>query len=648
MYIKLALRNLRRSARDYGIYFLTVAVTVALMESFLALACARDVLSLSENMGILTTGIVGVSVLVALLSSCVIAYGVGFMLGQRKQEFALYQLMGMELRTVQRMFFWENGLLGLAAFGLGALLGTGLAGVLAQGVWWIFQTPHQYQVVASPKALGMTFLLFLLMYGVGALRAGRVLRRQSIQGLLTSRRANEVPGRWRPGRWFLLVAPALTGMALGLLLLRKALDMQTNGAWAYLAGGGGLLLGGVYALYRGLPGLLLAAARRRPKVKYSRGRLFYLGQMGARVATAGRVLAVTGILLTLALTALFVGLALGSGYRANMEAYYPYDAGVAVDASLTKQSAQPLLAAVNRQCPVEDSVTYFLYETPYGTEAMALSDYNHLRRILDLEEAELGPGEYLVHCDTWNFWEKIQQSLAQAPMLSLAGQRLTPGTPSLRTEPMEQYQMAGERGYALVVPDQVAQNLPEKGWRVVMDLQGGGTAALREEIRTFLHSAQWRPQLLPGRTMPEKVTMGVSVQAWGVANSLTGFTTLSFCGLYLSLVILLLSCTILAFHQLSALDRNQRQYAILRQLGVDRQTRSRWMAWELGTFFLLPFLLPAGVTGLLSAAAQRLMGPAVLQPGVFLLCGAAALGIFAGVYGLYFGVTYRLFRRSVG
>ena len=153
MYIKLALRNLRRSARDYGIYFLTVAVTVALMESFLALACARDVLSLSENMGILTTGIVGVSVLVALLSSCVIAYGVGFMLGQRKQEFALYQLMGMELRTVQRMFFWENGLLGLAAFGLGALLGTGLAGVLAQGVWWIFQTPHQYQVVASPKAL---------------------------------------------------------------------------------------------------------------------------------------------------------------------------------------------------------------------------------------------------------------------------------------------------------------------------------------------------------------------------------------------------------------------------------------------------------------------------------------------------------------
>lgn len=131
-----------------------------------------------------------------------------------------------------------------------------------------------------------------------------------------------------------------------------------------------------------------------------------------------------------------------------------------------------------------------------------------------------------------------------------------------------------------------------------MDLQGGGTAALREEIRTFLHSAQWRPQLLPGRTMPEKVTMGVSVQAWGVANSLTGFTTLSFCGLYLSLVILLLSCTILAFHQLSALDRNQRQYAILRQLGVDRQTRSRWVPGNWGPFSSSRFSCRPGVTGL--------------------------------------------------
>ena len=29
---------------------------------------------------------------------------------------------------------------------------------------------------------------------------------------------------------------------------------------------------------------------------------------------------------------------MGAGYKANMEAYYPYDAGVAIDAPLTKDS----------------------------------------------------------------------------------------------------------------------------------------------------------------------------------------------------------------------------------------------------------------------------------------------------------------------
>ncbi|MFR2156575.1 MAG: FtsX-like permease family protein [Evtepia gabavorous] len=361
-------------------------------------------------MGILTTGLWGLGS-AALLSSCVIAYGVGFMLGQRKQEFALYQLMGMELRTVQRMFFWENGLLGLAAFGLGALLGTGLAGVLAQGVWWIFQTPHQYQVVASPKA-GMTFLLFLLMYGVGALRAGRVLRRQSIQGLLTSRRANEVPGRWRPGRWFLLVAPALTGMALGLLLLRKALDMQTNGAWAYLAGGGGLLLGGVYALYRGLPGLLLAAARRRPKVKYSRGRLFYLGQMG-RGGHGGTGAGGDGDSAHPGSDRPVCGLAWEAVTGPIWRRTIPMTPGGG-GRPLTKQAPSPCWRRWTGNAPWRQRHLFPL-ETPYGTEAMALSDYNHLRRILDLEEAELGPGEYLVHCDTWNFGRRFNNLWPRPP-----------------------------------------------------------------------------------------------------------------------------------------------------------------------------------------------------------------------------------------
>lgn len=80
MYAKLALRNIRRSLRDYIIYFVTLTLTAALMYSFLALGFSSDVLAMAENMSMLTTGILLMSALVAFLSSFVIGYAIRFML----------------------------------------------------------------------------------------------------------------------------------------------------------------------------------------------------------------------------------------------------------------------------------------------------------------------------------------------------------------------------------------------------------------------------------------------------------------------------------------------------------------------------------------------------------------------------------------
>ena len=63
MYWKLAIQNIRRSLRDYIIYFVTLTLTAALMYSFLALGFSSDVLAMAENMSMLTTGIL-------LMSGC--------------------------------------------------------------------------------------------------------------------------------------------------------------------------------------------------------------------------------------------------------------------------------------------------------------------------------------------------------------------------------------------------------------------------------------------------------------------------------------------------------------------------------------------------------------------------------------------------
>lgn len=108
MYARLALRNIRRSLRDYIIYFVTTTLIAALMYSFLALGFSPDVISMSENMSMLTSGILILSVLIAFVTSFVIGYAIRFMLEQRKKEFATYELMGMEVKTVCRLFLAES------------------------------------------------------------------------------------------------------------------------------------------------------------------------------------------------------------------------------------------------------------------------------------------------------------------------------------------------------------------------------------------------------------------------------------------------------------------------------------------------------------------------------------------------------------
>ena len=648
MYSKLAFRNIRRSLRDYIIYFVTLTLTAALMYSFLALGFSPDILAMTENMSMLTTGILILSVLIAFMSSFVIGYAIRFMLGQRKKEFAAYELMGMEVKTVRNLFLVENGIIGGVAFLLGTLVGTGLSGLLNQVVQNIFEIPHTYRVLFSFRAWGMTLFFFILMYGFGMFRAAKVIRRQKVIDLLYDNQKNEEIRFQSLHRSVLTGLLSVAAMIAGVILLEKGLHIQTNEALLYFGGACLLILVGVYELHRNIPVLLYQFAKRNPHRKYREENLFFLGQIGRRIQSSGRTMAVVAILLTISLATMFLGLTMGAGYKANMEAYYPYDAGVAIDAPLTKNSMDSVLSFVDERCKVEDSVTYYLYAVPdEAIEALSLSDYNHLREILGLSPVSINNNEFFVHCDTWNYMDDIRQRLEQQPEITLNGQTLTVAETPILTEPMEQYQMAGTNGYVLVLPDEAASQLSGEKIRLVMKLEGGGYPELRSELRQFLNSGKWLPDIQPGQELPERVTMGVTVKAWGVANSLTGFTTLSFCGLYLSIIFIILSCSVLAFEQLSAIDKNQKHYAVIDRLGVSAQKQASLIRKELSTVFLIPLFFPIVLTILLVVGTQFIFGEAILQAGLVLFYGVITILLFCAIYLTYFGATMFLFKKVI-
>jgi len=177
--------------------------------------------------------------------------------------------------------------------------------------------------------------------------------------------------------------------------------------------------------------------------------------------------------------------------------------------------------------------------------------------------------------------------------------------------------MAGTNGYVLVLPDKVASQLPGEKIRLVMKLADGGYPELRSELRQFLNSGEWLPDIQPGQELPEKMTMGI------------------------------LSCSVLAFEQLSSIDKNRKNYAVIDRLGVSSQKQVALIRKELSTVFFIPLLFTIILTVFLIAGTQLLFGKSFLQEGLVLFYGMVTILLFCAIYLTYFGATMFLFKKVI-
>ena len=123
MFAKLALRNVRRSAKDYLVYFVTMTVVVALMFAFNSLLFAKDIQEMVDEVGILTVMLGLATFFIVIIVAWLINYMLRFIMEKRSREFGIYLLLGMEKRQIAQLYMRENMLLGAAAFLAGLVFG---------------------------------------------------------------------------------------------------------------------------------------------------------------------------------------------------------------------------------------------------------------------------------------------------------------------------------------------------------------------------------------------------------------------------------------------------------------------------------------------------------------------------------------------
>lgn len=188
---KLSLRNAKRQAKDYLVYFVTVVMSAALIYAFNDLVFSKELLQLSVRMEYLPEMIVFASIIVVCIIGWLVYYTTGFMLTKRSRELGTYILIGLEPKQVTRLFMMENLLIGTAAFVLGTILGSFLFQILRAIVLTLFGSPYRFGLSFSLKAVGLTLTYFTLIYLFAQLKCRKRIRSMKIYDLIYYEKRNE-------------------------------------------------------------------------------------------------------------------------------------------------------------------------------------------------------------------------------------------------------------------------------------------------------------------------------------------------------------------------------------------------------------------------------------------------------------------------
>lgn len=645
---KLSLRNARRQARDYLVYFVTVILSAALIHAFNGLVFSQELRALSSFMSSLPLITVLVSAVVIAIMGWLIRYIMNFMLSRRSRELGTYILIGLENGQVAQLFFLENLATGAAALSVGLLLGGLFFQILRAVTLSLFHMPYTFRLSASPKAVALTIAYFAVIYLLALRSCGKRLRRMQICELLSyDRRGEEEAIQSSRGRRRVFTVSIASGILGTLLLLSGSLLMGIMGA--------ALVMFFLYGFFLSFSSGVPAYFNARPGKKYGTHTLLVFRTLSFKLGTMGMTMATISLLFTGTIVSEGTGMLFGVLFQSRVEGTTCCDIFIGTTDGAPADFG-PYLDYIEENIPLRGSRQYRLYQgetrqmTDYLLERtdyyayyaydplMAYSDYAALRAMLGYPEAPAEPGRYIIHCMAY-----LEDALEDYDTsVSVGGATLSPG--AIYTESFSQKLWDGNgRGFLLVVPDEFLSSRPvSHSVYAAMTLEPLSEADY-DRLRDIHDGAGEDSGQGHARDSYFLLAKDAVAREYASVSATTIFPLF-----YLALVLTLVSATILTVQQLSQGPRLARQFGLLEKLGMDRREMARTLRRQLAVYYAMPAVPPLLIGIPLLVAMGHSFEPGAIS-GDWQLAGilGVTLGLFFLIYLVYILTAYSSLKRSV-
>lgn len=661
MYAKLALRNVRRSLGDYAVYFITLSFAVALFYVFNALPDSSGLSSDSASIReVLRLVMLNLSWIVAIAMAFLVIYANNFLIKKRHREIGTYLVMGMEQRRISYLLFFETIILGLVALVIGMVLGILLSQFFSYLVAKMFDQSFSAVVFSiSWQVLGYTALYFVAVFIVVALFSSWRTSRIKIVELLSNARREEKVRPDRPvlGVILLLISFALLGCAYYLGVGTR--DVLVNGGVFLVLFACGTV--GTYLFYFAISNFLQLLSRSSKKRLYQRLNIFTFRQVTSKLRTNAMLMGTISMMLFITICTFAAGFGMNSYIQNSVGYVSPHDYELRFteektleefDAGLREQGFPEFSSIMAMNYADDLTMRDVMSEAGYeetvaeygdpgeleknGVLILSVSDCNRLRRSVGLDPIELAEGEYaLINNDVEEIYHDAQRDkVEQGEHLTIGGQTLLPAAGGYYADTLFSNYFNNFGGGHVVVSDELAATLTEYDRMVFIDLAKDVTSSKEDE--------QTR-ELLTDYVSQFDDEYGSSSRYHDTEQLYASSALGVFAGLYLGLMFLLISVTLLALKQLTDAAEHKGRYEILRKIGADDKSIDGSIFKQILLFFCAPLVLTivnccfalTVITRFMFSSGHFNMWPVV---------GASVL-ILAIFYLIYFMASYYGFKR---
>ena len=609
MFSKLALRNVRRSFRDYGVYLLTLTFGVCLFYTFNSIDGQGAMVFLAKNENPIVDAIMIFmdifSVVVAVVLACLILYANRFLLRRRKRELGTYLLLGLSQGQVSRLLFLETGLIGVISLIAGLVLGVAASFGMSALTLSMFEMDVSALLAVnfSPRAAVKTALYFGIIFLLVMALSGVQVSRAKLIDLIHGERKNEVLKPRPLGVAVLQLVLGVVCLAAAyaiLLFFGMALAVAVPFLCFPMLGLGTL---GTLLIFRSLSGFVMKFVQGHPGLYFKNLNVFTLRQWISKVHTTYLAQTVVCILLLLAIGITASSLGLNSTLTAMTDGEAPFDITVQNQSGDTELIDFDALLREGGFDPDKkldwsyDTLFYYNDEAVTGVDessALRVSDYDALmaRQGKPAYNGPL-PSEYIVF-----------------------GSQLSTGNLGLS---------------CVIIPDEMAEQLEPR--RQVW------SADYAEEDKEETEAQLLRLIRPLNDRLSVRMETRLSIYADMMGNKILAL----FLGLYLGFTFLLAAAAVLALQQLSQGADNTGRYAVLRRLGAEEKQMKRSATQQVA----LAFLLPLALALIHSVVGMKAANDVILAVGRVDSTASSLItaGVILVVYGGYFLATALACRR---